>query len=466
MNVKNKKKLTTNPMQNKIEHYRSQGINKVKIAVTDVDGIMRGKYLSLDKFESLLSSTGGFCDCIFGWDAADVLYDNAQFTGWHTAYPDALYKIDLRSERLIPDEKVPFFIADFVDKNGKSSHPICPRNVLKQVLQKMNDQGLGANLAFEYEFFLFDETPHTVREKNYRNLKPLTPGMFGYSIIRSSTQSDLFQGLMDYFSAMNVEIEGLHCETGPGVIEAAIKYDTALNACDKANIFKTFAKVYLQKRQIMATFMARWNVALPGLGGHIHQSLYDLTTKKNIFYNAKNKHNMSPLMQSYIAGQLKYMKSFLALCAPTINSYTRLVKGFWAPTAVAWGVENRTTALRVIPGTEKSQRVEFRVSAADANPYLAAAAVVGAGLLGIEEKLKLPPAIVGNAYAVQDKLSSEYQLPSQLSGAIHNLEKSGVAKKIFGKEFIEHFLITRRWEVREYEKAITDWQLQRYFEII
>ncbi len=450
----------------KLAAYKKAGINKVKIAVTDIDGVMRGKYFSLDKFESIVQGTGGFCDCVFGWDVADVLYDNAKFTGWHTAYPDALYKIDLGTERLIPDENVPFFIADFVASDGKTEHSICPRNILRKVLKSAEDMGLGLNLSFEYEFFLFDETPQSVRDKNYHNLKSLTPGMFGYSMIRNSTQSDLFQGLMDYFTAFNVEIECLHCETGPGVWEAAIKYDTALSSADKANLFKTFTKVYLQKRDIMATFMARWNTSLPGLGGHMHQSVFDLKTKKNLFHNPKEKYNMSPLMQSYIAGQLKYSKSFLAMVSPTINSYTRLVKGFWAPTTVAWGVENRTTAIRVVPGSEKSQRVEYRVAAADANPYLAAAAVLGAGLLGIQEKLKLGPPVLGNAYAVQDKLPEALQLPSNLAESIANLEKSKPAKDLFGADFVEHFAISRRWEVREYEKAVTDWQLQRYFEII
>ncbi len=458
--------ITINQMKEKIAGYKNSGINKVKIAVTDLDGVMRGKYLSLDKFESLLQSTGGFCDCIFGWDVADVLYDNAKFTGWHTAFPDVFYKIDFATERLLPDEKVPFFLADFVASDGKSPHSICPRNVLKRVLQRAETLGFGASLGFEYEFFVFEETPHSVREKNYRDLKPLSPGMFGYSVIRNSAQSDLFQGLMDYFFALNIEIEGLHCETGPGVLEAAIKYDSALSACDKANVFKTFAKVFLQKRNLMATFMARWNASLPGLGGHIHQSIYDLKSAKNLFHDAKDKGGMSPLMQSYVAGQMKYIKSFLAMCSPTINSYTRLVKGYWAPTAVTWAVENRTSALRVISGTEKSQRVEFRIAAADANPYLVAAAILGAGLLGIEEKLKLGPPIVGNVYEVQDKLPAEQQLPSNLTGAIENLQKSEAAKEVFGAAFVEHFLSSRRWEVREYEKAITDWQLQRYFEII
>ncbi len=459
-------KITAEAIKAKLSDYKKSGINKIKLGVTDIDGVMRGKYLSLDKFESILNGTGGFCDCIFGWDMNDVLYDNAKFTGWHTAYPDALYKIDLNSERMIPDEKIPLFLADFVTSDAKGPHPICPRNVLKRVLEKAESMGLGFNLAFEYEFFVFDETPKSVREKNYQNLKTLTPGMFGYSMIRSSTQSELFQGIMDYFSAMKVEIEGFHCETGPGVWEAAIKYDNALTTCDNANIFKTFSKVYLQKRNIMATFMARWNATLPGMGGHIHQSAYDLKSGKSLFHDANEKHNMSPIMQSYLAGQIKYTKAFLAMIAPTINSYTRLVKGFWAPTAVAWGVENRTTALRVIPGTEKSQRVEFRVAAADANPYLAAAAVLGAGLLGIQEKLKLGAPVSGNAYEIQDKFAEEYQLPSNLSSSTDNLAKSAAAREVFGEEFVEHFIISRRWEVREHEKAITDWQLQRYFEII
>ncbi len=275
---------------------------------------------------------------------------------------------------------------------------------------------------------------------------------------------------MDYCLAMNIEVEALHCETGPGVWEAAIKYDTALSSSDKASLFKTFAKVFFQKRNIMATFMARWNVNLPGSGGHMHQSLYDLNcdlkSEKNLFYAADQKYQMSPLMQSYVAGQIKYSKEFLAMCAPTINSYTRLVKGFWAPTTVAWGVENRTTALRVIPGNEKSQRIEFRVAAADANPYLVAAAVLGAGLLGIKENLKLADPVTGNAYAVQDQLPQEQQLASNLTNSTTNFEKSAAARELFGGEFVEHFVSSRRWEVREYEKAVTDWQLQRYFEII
>ncbi|MCB0412772.1 MAG: hypothetical protein KDD50_00460 [Bdellovibrionales bacterium] len=453
-------------IKQKIEEYRAKDIHQVKLAIVDIDGLLRGKYISLEKFESMVNGLGGFCDCVFGWDIHDSLYDNAEFTGWHTAYPDALYKIDLNSERMIPGENVPFYLADFVANDGQSMHPVCPRNAFKRVLNKAEQMGFGVNLSFEYEFFLFNETPQSVREKHYQNLEPFTPGMCGYSILRNSTYGDLFNEFLNYCREFNIPIEGLHCESGPGVWEAAIKYDEALESADKAVLFKTFAKVFFQQRGLMATFMARWNLKYPGQSGHIHQSLYDLESQKPLFFNGSNKYRMSDLMKHYVAGQMKYLQPMLALTSPTINSYTRLVKGFWAPTAMTWGVENRTTALRVIPGNEKSQRIEYRVGSADANPYLAAAAVVGAGLLGIEQKLELDDALHGNAYEVQDMMPDEKQFPSNLRDSVANLKRFPLAKELLGDEFVEHFVSSRMWEVREHEKAITDWQLERYFELI
>ncbi|MCB0420869.1 MAG: glutamine synthetase [Bdellovibrionales bacterium] len=458
--------MDASTLENKIAAYESEGIQRVKIAITDVDGILRGKYISLDKFRSIALSHAGFCDCVFGWDVVDNLYDNSKFTGWHTAYPDAQFVLDLSSERRIPEENIPFFIADFLPREREKYHPVCPRNVLKRVLDRAENLGFKVQLAFEYEFFLFAETSHSIRQKNYRQLEPLTPGMFGYSILRNSTESELFNGLMDYCLQMEMPLEGLHCETGPGVWEAAIKYETGMRSVDNASLFKTFCKVFFQKQGITPTFMARWSLDYPGQSGHLHQSLCDAQSEQNLFFDENAPYHMSELMKSYVAGQIKYLKPLLSLAAPTINSYTRLVKGFWAPTASTWGVENRTTALRVIPGSEKSQRVEFRVGAADSNPYLTAAAMIGAGLLGIEQKLKLEDPVQGNAYAVQDSLPKEKQLPSSLDRSVDNLEACEDAKDLLGDEFVEHFIASRRWEVREAQKAITDWQLQRYFEII
>lgn len=454
-------------LDEKLKEYRSKGATRVKIAITDIDGILRGKYISLDKFESVFKSTGSFCDCVFGWDVADVLYENdVKFTGWHTAYPDALFKLDATTERWLGEENVPFFLGEFVANDGKSLHNICPRSLLQKVLGDAKEKGLGFNLAFEYEFFVFDETPHSIREKNYKNLKPLTPGMFGYSVLRNSTYSDLFNDFMDYCESLDMPIEGLHCETGPGVWEAAVAYDEALKAADKASLFKTFSKVFFQKRELIATFMARWNLELPGQSGHVHLSPICTKTGKNLFFDGNDENQMSQTMKHFVAGMVKYMKPFLAMTTPTINSYTRLVKGFWAPTAATWGIENRTCSLRAITGSEKAQRVEYRVGAADANPYLTAAAIISAGMLGIEEKLTLSDPLKGNAYEVQESLPQELQLPTSLKDSVVNLKECNEAYKVFGEDFVDHFVKTREWEVAQYEKAITDWQLERYFEII
>ncbi len=450
-----------------IEQYRKEGIRRVKLGVTDIDGVLRGKYISLEKFESFADSSSGFCDCILGWDIDDQLYDNAKFTGWHTAFPDALYRLELSTERRLEEEgNIPYFIGQFVDKDGSSLHPICPRSRLSQVLETAAEMGFDAKLAFEYEFFLFKETMHSIREKNYQDLTPLSPGNFGYSILRTNTFSDLFNEYMDYCIDMDFALEGLHCETGPGVWEGAIAVDSAMNAADKASLFKTFTKSFFQKRDLVATFMAKWSMDYPGQSGHCHQSLFDISTGKNAFFDEGAEHSMSEIQRQYVAGQQKYLRPLLAVTSPTINSYTRLVKGAWAPTAATWGIENRTTALRVIPGSDKSQRVEFRIGSADANPYLVAAATLGAGLMGIKEKLELGDPVVGNAYDIQDELPLELQLPGNLKDATRDLAKSEAAKEIFGEIFIDHFVASRDWEVREYERHVNDWQLKRYFEII
>lgn len=457
----------TTKVSKKIEAYKKEGVKGVKIGFTDIDGVMRGKYLSMEKFASIADKTAGFCDCILGWDVNDQLYDNAKFTGWHSAFPDALYKIDLSTERRLPDEeKTPFFIIELIDNDKKGLHSVCPRSLLKSVLKELGSLGYGANLAFEYEFFVFKETPQSIRDKNYQNLTPLTPGNFGYSMLRSSASSDIFQDFMDYCNEIDVPLEGLHCETGPGVLEAAIEYDEALSATDKATLFKTFSKVFFQKRDLVATFMAKWSEDYPGQSGHLHQSLYDLKTKKNLFYSPDRNGNMSPLMENFVAGQKKYLKPFLLMSAPTINSYTRLVKGAWAPTSSTWGIENRTTAFRVISGSEKSQRVEFRIGSADGNPYLVAAANLLTGLLGIKEDLKLNSPVEGSAYDVEENLTDEERLPSNLRDSIRNFSKSKEARKFLGADFVDHFIASREWEVRAYEKSVTDWQLKRYFEII
>ena len=439
------------------------GAQKVKVAITDIDGILRGKYIHKDKLLSALEAGFGFCNVVFGWDAGDVSYDDAAYTGWHSGYPDALARLDLGTYRQVPwDGNVPFLLGEFVDPQG-APLAICPRQLLRRVLARAAAAGVVPMGSLEYEFFHFRETPQSLADKGHADPQPLSPGMFGYSLLRLGQSRDYVNALFDEMLAFGVPIEGLHTETGPGVMEAAILYSGALEAADRAVLFKSGAKEIGHRFGIMPSFMAKWNAELPGCSGHIHQSLWDVAGKKNLFFDGRAPHGMSALFRSYLAGQLRALPELLPMYAPTVNSYKRLVEGAWAPTRANWGVDNRTTALRVIAGGAKSTRVETRVNGSDANPYLALAAAIGSGLLGIEQKLDLDVApVAGNGYA--DAAAPAF--PRNLWEATERFDRSTIARELFGDTFVDHFVTSRRWEWRQFSKAVTDWERKRYFEII
>ena len=437
-----------------------RGLSHVKLGVFDADGVLRGKYMSRDKFLSALEGGFGFCDVVLGWDSNDQLYDNVSFTGWHTAYPDAHCRIAPSTCRALPLESdMLLFLAEFAEP----AEALCPRGTLKRVLKRGEDMGYAAMASAEFEFFLFDETPHSVRDKNFRGLKNLTPGFFGYSVLRASVHAEFYDALLKLCDEMRLPLEGLHTETGPGVLEAAITYSNALEAADRAALFKTFTKILAQRRGLMATFMAKWSRDWPGQSGHLHISLQDRRGKP-VFHAPRKPDQMSDEMRWFIGGQQALMPELLAMVASTVNSYTRLIPGFWAPTDATWGIENRTCALRAIPGSPKSQRVEYRIAAADINPYVALAAAVGSGLWGIEHRIEPDPPIEGNSYARNHP--EKRQLPRTLWDAAQRLKASEPARALFGDAFVEHYAATREWEEREFRKAITDWELARYFEII
>ena len=432
----------------------------IKVGIFDIDGILRGKYMSREKFLSALNKGFGFCDVVLGWDMRDQLYDNTQYTGWHSGYPDAPVRILPASCRTMPLENNDlFFLAEFTGDAEK----ICPRGLLRRVLSRAENIGLKALAGFEYEFFVFNESAESVREKAYQNLNAMAPAEFGYSVIRNSVHDETYHNILKLSEQMDFPLEGLHEETGPGVLEAAIGYDNALEAADKASLFKTFTKVAMQKENKIATFMARWNDELPGQSGHIHLSLTDRLGDA-LFYDPEQPHDMSELMQHFVAGQQQLMPQLLSMIAPTINSYRRLVPGYWAPTDASVGVDNRTCAIRIIPGDKNSQRLEYRIGAADANPYIILAAVIASGLWGIENKAQLGPMVEGNAY--QQSFPDELKLPETLWQSAQALKNSTMAREFFGDEFVDHFVATREWEVREYRKHISQWELDRYFEII
>jgi glutamine synthetase len=445
------------------QYIKDHPSGKVKIAVADIDGVLRGKYISAEKFLSLTDNTTGFCDVIFGWDANDAANNNITFTGWHTGYPDANVKIDINTFRKIPwEDDVPFFLGEMIDKKGEPLF-VCPRQLLKKVLAEATGEGYTPFFSQEFEWYNFAETPQSIQDKQFKDLTPLTPGMFGYSILRSSLQNTYFDNIFEELKKFNITLEGLHTETGPGTYEAAITYSEILEAADRAILFKTAIKEIAYRHDCLATFMAKINENLPGCGGHIHQSLWNKAGNKNLFFEEKHPLKMSKLMEQYVAGQIYCLPFLLPMFAPVINSYKRLVEGAWAPTTITWGIDNRTVAFRVLNAGSKSSRLESRVIGSDVNPYLAMAASLAAGLYGIKNKMKLTQkATIGNGY----NDDSNGKLPRTLDEATQLMKQSKLANEILGKEFVAHFVQTREWEWKQHLKAVTDWEYKRYFEII
>lgn len=434
--------------------------NKVKYAISDIDGVLRGKVIHKEKFFEIVDKGVGFCDVIFGWDMNDTCYDNTKYTGWHTGYPDANVRLDLSTFRTIPwEQNLPFFLGELSEKGGNA---ICPRSLLKRIAASSRELGFKPVFALEYEWFNFRED--VLELSNWQGLDPktLTSGMFGYSLHRPSLNQAYFTDLFEQLEAYNIKLEGLHTETGPGVYEAAIRHDEIVAAADKSVLFKAAVKEIASRHGIIASFMAKWNHDLPGCGGHIHQSLWN-NQGQNIFFDASAPNKMSEVMKSYIAGQLACLPYILPMYAPTINSYKRLIEGAWAPTTLTWGIDNRTAALRVLNGDEPSMRLETRVPGADVNGYLAMAAALASGLYGVKHQLKLTSQPVsGNGY----KDISNGVLPGSLAEATSMMKQSQIARELFGDEFVDHFTATREWECRQFARQVTNWELKRYFEII
>jgi glutamine synthetase len=321
--------------------------------------------------------------------------------------------------------------------------------------------GLIPKFAQEFEWFNFRENSEKINNDGFHNPTPITRGMFGYSIIRANQNREFINDIFDLMSLFKVPLEGLHTETGPGVYEAAILYSEILEAADRAVLFKTGLKEIAHFHEIIPSFMAKWSDDYPGCSGHIHQSLWK--DGKNLFFDPQSKNKISPLMEQYMAGVLHCLPEILPLYAPTVNSYKRLTEGAWAPTTLTWGIDNRTCALRALPGSEKSSRIEMRVPGSDVNPYLAMAASLASGLYGIKNKLTLKtPPTQGNGYN-----EKQYgTLSRHLGEATKKMNESKLAIELFGENFVKHFCKTRDWEWQQHLDSVSSWELKRYFEII
>ncbi|KZT09641.1 glutamine synthetase/guanido kinase [Laetiporus sulphureus 93-53] len=460
--------------------------NKVKVAV---DGVLRGKFMSKEKFLSAASSDGfGFCSVIFGWDMHDTVYSRELLiSNRANGYRDLLASIDLSTYRRIPwEHNVPFFLVSFLDPDTKE--PICadPRGVLRKVVERADEKGWQCFAGCEYEYFQFKETPHSLAEKNYMNLQPLTPGMHGYSLLRTQINNEYFNDLFDEALKFQVPLEGHHTETGPGVYETALTYTNALRMADNAILFKFLAKSIGMKRGVVPSFMAKPWGNLPGCSGHIHVSLRDKDGKSLFAVSEAELENggregaayddtryLSQEGEWFLAGILDGLSDVMPMLVPTINGYKRLVGGeaFWAPNAVTYGYDSRAASVRIISPPSvppAATRLEVRVPGADMNPYFAMSAIFALGIRGVEKKLELPGPPVGQLTA-EDKRNGKVQmLPQTLESATKRMmrpESVARAEIVFGHDFVEHFGGTREHEVKLWNEAVTNWEVERYLEL-
>lgn len=433
----------------------------LKVGFTDLDGVLRGKYIPHTKIEQSMKSGIGFCTVVFGWDMHDKCYPQDSVSGWNTGFGDGLLKLDPTTKRTLAWEKeIELYLGDFSEDSQLAN--VCPRSLLKRIQAQVHEIGYEVKFGSEFEWFMFKESPESVRSKNYHNLTPLSPGMFGYSMLRTSEFQDITHHILTDLMASGIPLEGMHTETGPGVYEAAIRFSNALEMADRSSLFKLAIKQLAKKFELMASFMAKWSPNYPGCSGHLHQSLWDIKGQ-NVTHDFTNESRLSTIAQQYLAGQLHCLPFIMPMFAPTVNAYKRYVPGSWAPTTVSWGLDNRTTAIRVVPEVSGGSHLEHRVCGADINPYLAISACLASGFYGIKNKLPLRiKPCDGNAY----EQSSLPKLPTTLSESVHQMKHSELAKELFGEVFVDHFIMSREWELSQSQGEEWEWELQRYFELI
>lgn len=434
-----------------VKHTDSIADRYVKVGFTDIDGILRGKLISKEKYEKAKASGMGFCDVVFGWDLHDDLVEGQTLTGWHSGFPDKILAPDNTTVRALSFEgDLPFLFADF-SKYEKNAVDFCPRSILKQIINSTSDSGIRAKVGFEYEWYNL---------KKEQKEEYLSSGMFGYSIQRLGEGSDFFQAIIHHADKSGCRVEGFHTETGPGVVEAALESADPLAAADAAVLFKYLVKIVGGRHGVLPTFMAKCSPNLPGSGCHIHQSIF---REDGASLGELSENGLPQKLENYLAGLVQLLPDLCVLLAPTVNSYKRLHHGDWAPSKISWGWDNRTTALRIIGDSKETIRIENRVPAPDINPYLALSACLAAGFYGIEEKLTLNhKPIKGSAYE-QD---SATRLPEQLDKAAERFYNNDIISDLFGKAFVEHYYNTRMKEWKKYHSYVSDWEVDRYREIL
>ena len=435
-------------------------IDTVLVCMADMQGRLIGK-----RFHAPFFIDGGFeethaCDYLLADDIDMEPVPGYQAASWEKGYGDFVMKPDLGTIRHLPWlEGTAIVLCDVQDHHH---HDIAhsPRGILKRQIKRLDNMDMRAYLASELEFYLFDESFDAIRQKRYQ--EPKTSGSYiqDYNILQTTKEEDVMRAVRLGLAGAGIPVENSKGEWGPGQEEINVRYADALEMADRHVIIKNGIKEIAWSKGKAVTFMSKWRYDLAGSSAHVHASLWDKAGKTPLFLDPTAEHGMSPLMRSFVAGQLKYARDITYFLAPYINSYKRFMAGTFAPTKAVWSRDNRTAGFRLCGESTKAIRIECRIGGADLNPYLAFAALLAAGIAGIEEKLELAAPNTGDAYAgVQLP-----EVPKTLRDAIEALDTSRFMRATFSDAVVDHYVHTGRWEQAEYDRRVTDWELMRGFE--
>ncbi|MER6062829.1 glutamine synthetase family protein [Streptomyces sp. NPDC001792] len=429
-------------------------IDTVVLAFPDMQGRLQGKRFAARFFldEVLHHGTEG-CNYLLAVDTEMNTVDGYAMSSWDRGYGDFAMHPDLSTLRRVPwHPGTALLVADLAWNDG-SPVVAAPRQILRRQLERLAELGYTAQVGTELEFIVFKDSYEQAWDAGYRGLTPANQYNIDYSILGTGRIEPLLRRLRNDMAGAGLTVESAKGECNPGQHEIAFRYDEALVTCDQHALYKTGAKEIAAQEGVSITFMAKYNER-EGNSCHIHLSLADAAGTNAM----AGPEGMSDVMRHFLAGQLAALRDFSLLYAPNINSYKRFQPGSFAPTAVAWGHDNRTCALRVV-GHGRSLRFENRLPGGDVNPYLAVAGLVAAGLYGIEQKLELPEPCPGNAYTADFE-----HVPTTLREAAELWENSPIAKAAFGDEVVAHYRNMARVELEAFDAAVTDWELRRSFE--
>ncbi len=434
-------------------------IDTVLVTLVDMQGRLMGKRFHAEAFLE-----GGFeethcCNYLLATDLEMATPDGYAATSWSGGYGDYVMKPDLATLRPVPWlEGTAMVLCDVLDHHTHEAITHAPRQMLKQQIARCEALGLSPIMATELEFFLFNGTHDEIARGGFQNLDPISTYNEDYSIFQTSKEEPVMRPIRNHLRSMGIPVEGSKGEAEAGQEELNIRYADALACADNHTIAKHAVKEIAHQQGFAASFLPKWHQDRVGSASHVHQSLWK--DGQNAFHDANAALGKSALMDHYMAGLIKYAANYTYFMAPYINSYKRFAKGTFAPTQTVWSVDNRTAAFRLCADGTKSIRVECRIPGADMNPYLAQAAMIAAGLAGIDQKLELPDPFKGDAYADDNQT----HIPQTLRDAREALVNSDMLRTAMGDDVITHYARAAEWEIEEFNRVVTDYEIARGFE--